>query len=479
MSFVDISHASFEQAIAQSYSLRRGAKPVVAGKVGPGRTRRYVMLMLPAVLAVWVLTAMYIFAAPVTYKSEFTLILPGAGAASSLNLDSIGQAQNSSASAFASPTLSPTENYKQLITADVTLRDAERIAEVPVGKFPAPTIKLVDQTNLIQITVTGRTAIGARKNADALRQAFLDRLEHLRADEATKREEQDVKHLAALSAKERLAEGKLIDFQARHGLATLDQFNQRIAAVTGLKDKERDLRLALRQQSGESGRLAASLKTDRHLANQAWRLHGDPVFQELASQYAKSNADAELKSGTLGPGHGVMAQANAERGRLRAALLKRGRQITQMSQSEVMGAIDITLADGRSALMQTMDVGDAQAAGTANALSELRGDIAREQAKTPELIEQAQQLADLQRDQRVAAAVFSSALARLDTNKLDPFASYPMVQTLAPPGLPTKKASPSVAIALIGAMAATFLIFIAFGLLWLRQPILDKALRRS
>jgi uncharacterized protein involved in exopolysaccharide biosynthesis len=95
------------------------------------------------------------------------------------------------------------------------------------------------------------------------------------------------------------------------------------------------------------------------------------------------------------------------------------------------------------------------------------------------LIAQASELADLLRDHRVAEAVFSSALARIDTNKQDPFASYPLVQTLAEPSLPRLPASPSLIIALAGAMAATILVLLGFALLWLRQPILNRLLAKA
>ena len=85
-------------------------------------------------------------------------------------------------------------------------------------------------------------------------------------------------------------------------------------------------------------------------------------------------------------------------------------------------------------------------------------------------------LADLAGDLRVAEAVFSSALARLDTNKSDPFASYPLVQTLEAPSLPRAKSAPSPVFAIAGAMGATLLILIGFLLLWLRQPIIRKLL---
>jgi uncharacterized protein involved in exopolysaccharide biosynthesis len=139
-----------------------------------------------------------------------------------------------------------------------------------------------------------------------------------------------------------------------------------------------------------------------------------------------------------------------------------------------MRRTDISLADGRSTLMQAMSVSDAQAAGTRSALAELRGDLARARADAPEWIEQAQELADLQRDQRVTEAVFSSALARLDTNKQDPFASYPLVQLLAPPSLPRKPSSPSAMLALAGALGATLLVLGGFAIVWLRQPLLRR-----
>ena len=266
--------------------------------------------------------------------------------------------------------------------------------------------------------------------------------------------------------------------QASHGLATLDQFNARIAAVDALRDRERELRLQLREQGGTAGRLARSLVSNPRTANQIMRLRGDPLFQELAQRYAASDADAEIKAATLGPQHSIMAQADSERSELRAALMARGQELTGLSGERLMALADIQVADGRSNLMQAMSVNDAQASGTSAALAELRGDLAHAKAQSPQVIAQASELADLLRDQRVTEAVFSSALARLDTNKQDPFASYPLVQTLAAPSLPRAPSSPSVVIALAGAVAASMMILLAFGLLWLRQPILDKLLPR-
>lgn len=449
------------------------------GLPSPGRYRRYGKSILPALAVIWVLTAAHLLLMPKRFDSEFSLILPGSGSGGSINVESIGQAQSATSSAFASASLSPTENYKQLLGADVTLRDAARRAGEPVDGFPEPRIKLVDQTNLIHVTMPGRSAEQAHRRAEALRAAFLARLDILRADEAAKREANDVRHLEQLAAKVRAAQQRLIAFQASHALATLDQFNARIAAVDTLKDKERDLRVAARLQAGTAGQLAATLGEDPRLADLAMRLRGDPLFQQLATRHAAVAAQVAEKSGTLGPRHAELARFTSERDQLRASLVRRGRELTGLPEAAILASIDVQLGDGRSGLMQAMSGRDAEAAGSRAALAELRADLARAQAQSPALIAQASELADLLRDHRVAEAVFSSALARIDTNKQDPFASYPLVQTLAEPSLPRLPASPSLIIALAGAMAATILVLLGFALLWLRQPILNRLLAKA
>ena len=75
--------------------------------------------------------------------------------------------------------------------------------------------------------------------------------------------------------------------------------------------------------------------------------------------------------------------------------------------------------------------------------------------------------------------MFSSALARLDTNKADPFASYPLVQTFEAPSLPDRPSSPSLLIALAGAITASLIVLVGFALAWLRQPILATLLPKG
>ena len=439
-----------------------------------GRYRRYIVTVAPALAAIWIATGAYLALAPRTYSSHFTLILPGSGAGSSLNVESIGQAQTSTSSAFSSTTLSPTENYKRLLMADVTLRQAARRAHEDEVGFPSPKVELIDQTNLIEVDIDGASPDQAHKRAEALRRAFLHQLDMLRSDEADMRERSDTHHLQELEQKVREAQQRLIRFQAANGLVSLDQFNSRIASLDALRDREREVRTTLRQNRAEAARFGGALGTTMGRANATLRLRSDPQFQQLVSRYATLASDAAQKSATLGENHGDLAQANAERDTVRRELAARGLALTGLGEQHLLRIVDLSVSDGRSSLMEGMITADVRHAGTYAALAEIRSDLAHQQRRAASLVEQASQLADLTRDHRVAEAVFSSALARVDTNKLDPFASYPLVQTLEQPSIAKHPSSPSVTIALAGAIGASGLLIIGFLLSWLRQPLIRK-----
>ncbi len=441
-----------------------------------GRYRRYVIAIAPALLVVWALTIAYLIFAPVRYTSSTTLILPGSGVGGSLNLDSIGQASTVTSSAFSSSTLSPTENYKRLLMADTTMeRAAERLDEKP-SAFPGPSIKLLDQTNLILLTVTGDSPEHAQARGKALRSAFLEVLSELRADEAEKREAADLKRLAELEAKVRETQRALLDFQGETGLVSLDQFNSRIGALDNLKGQERDARAMTAQQAAIRQRLGSVLQIGPDAVRQALLLKADPVFQKLLDRYAEVNRDTVEASGTLGQAHATREELEAERDALQRDIVTRGGKVSGLQPAALLRFADVSVSDGRERMFEALISTEGQVAGARAALSEIRDQIGEQTAQSAELVAQASRLSDLVRDHRVAEAVFSSALARLDTNKADPFASYPLVQTLEEPSLPPAPSSPSLILALLGAIVASLFILFGFTLAWLRQPILHKLL---
>ncbi len=449
--------------------VRDGLSPV-------GRYRRYlVALSLPLVL-IWALAFAYLAFAPDRFDSRMTLILPGSGVGASMNLESIGQASTNTSSAFSSTSLSPTENYKTLLMSDLVLRDAARLAGDKESEFPQPAIKLVDQTNLIELRLPARTPEQAQTRMTALQQAFNTALDNLREDEARTREKADTRRIGELEQKVDEAQQALLDFQGTTGLVSLDQFAGRITALDQLKANERDRRARLAETGAAAARLSSTLKISLPQARRAMQLKADPEFQELLKRYAAASGEHSERSGTLGDAHSMIEELAAEKAALRADLARRGSALTGLTGERVVALADLAVSNTRESLFASLSERDSDHTGHGAALAELRRQIDEQTADTDEQVAQAAKLADLLRDLRVAEAVFSSALARLDTNKSDPFASYPLVQTLEAPSLPRSKSAPSPLLVIAGALGATLFIVIGFMLLWLRQPIIRRLL---
>ena len=448
----------------------------IALRAPQGRVRRYFSSAALAIGSIWLVAVAVLLFAPDRYESEFTLIIPGSGVGTSLNLESIGQASATTASAFSSPALSPTENYKRLILADRVLSDAARRRGRDLSEFALPRVKLIDQTNLIEVSIDSGTGQDAKLDAEALIAAFLAALDELREDEAARREEADSARLVELADKVAAAQRAVLEFQAKSGLVSLDQFDSRISMQDELRDRERIASVTLSQSSSSRNRLAAVLGVSSKTANDALRLQADPVFNVALQKYAELSSDRAQSGATLGEKHARIEQLNAEKKQINAILAERGRTLAGLDHKTVLLFADLAISQNRASLFEGLLGRESEVAGADAALRQIRRQIGEQASKKHQLVKDAATLTELGRDLRVAEAVFSSALARVDTNKSDPFASYPMVQTLQEPSLPSSKSSPNPVFIFAGAIGASIFLLLFFGLLWLRQPLLRKIL---
>ena len=268
-----------------------------------GRYSRYLRIIAKVMGSIWLIAILFLLFAPNRYDSSFTLILPGSGIGSSLNVESIGQATTATNSAFSSSTISPTENYKRLLLADVTLRRATKAAGGDRFKVAPPRIKLIDQTNLIEVHVSAKSPELAQKKALSLRSAFLAGLDRLRTDEGQKREAAETIRLVQLEDKVREAQKKLLTFQGSTGLVSLEQFNNRISALDSLQSRERQARTEAMRSTASASRIANALNISIPVARKAFTLKADPVFQALLKRYSdvhtiqsEKNATSRIKS---------------------------------------------------------------------------------------------------------------------------------------------------------------------------------------
>ncbi len=443
------------------------------------RLGRYVVAASCGIAAAWVLAGAYLAVSPKTYTSTLILVLPGTGAGSSLNLESIGSASSNSASAYSSPDLSPTENYRKILLSHRLLNAAAVQAGDDPDHFPLPKVELADQTKLISVSITGRSAEQATERAEAIRLVFIQLLDRLRQDELHQRDATYQSILQGYNKQLHAQRQLLIEHQARTGLVTVEQYSSIVANVEHLRQQQHDTETKLSQGSATIDELTRLLNTTPELASRAMVLRADPVFQTLLDTLAKQESDLATLSGIHGQTNPHLQDAQAERDSVLGRLVARGMMLTGLSRANVLKLRDISLRDERARLFERLVNQVADVGGLTAVLKELTAQIATEQARVLRLAPDASRLENLTRDVQVAQAVFTSALARIDTNKSDYFASYPMVQTFEAPLTPTKPSSPLPILAIGGGVGTTFLILAALVLSWLRIALLQKILKRS
>ena len=441
--------------------------------------RRYALGALATVLAIIGAAAAYMKLTPPNYTSKWTFILPGAGSGSSLSLESVGQATSLAASPFSSPSLSPKVIYKEIATSDQVLASAANAADIEPAQFGRPQIKLIDETALMIFEISGRTPEEAKRKAEGLITAFEEQLNLLRRDEIERRAVSVRETLQGYQTNLRAARNRIFDSQEASGLVSLDQFTAATASADALRAKLSEVRADFVRRQSEFESMVKRLGISPDLASMALVLAADPVFMKSLIDYAEADASIAGQAAWIGPNNPV----------LRKDLSKRTAAFASLNEAAVRGGLDafkalpglllIANSKAREDLFKTLIIAQSELEGKRSELKELQDDFITKQKRVKEMSGMAAQLEDLKKDHLVAEAVFTSAVARLDTNKADLYASYPIVQLLAKPDLPRSITQPRLGLAIAGAIGGSSLGICAWTLAWLRQLFVRKRKKKE
>ena len=440
-----------------------------------GRFPRYAAISLLGLAAIWVPITSYLLKAPLRFTSDASLILPGAGAGASVNLDRIGQASSAAASPYANTSISPTVTYQRLLGAGRILDAAAISMQMNRRDFGEPRIRLIDQTGLIRIEMTGNSPEDARARARALLAAFNAEVDALRRDEIGMRDVSGQDAISEYRDTVATTRARISELQRRSGLMSIDQYNTLVATAENLSQDLGALQTRLIERSEAVTALEASLKTTPQLASATLRLHADSEFAAIINEMSEHAAKEARMSGQFGPNHPRVTDAQTalnatlQRARARAAVL------TGLSDMQIV-QLDLSSIGARAGLLSRLVETEADRAALAAEVASLRERASSAQARVESLINAAAELEDLQRDYAVAEAVFASAMARSDTTRTDLFVSYPLVQVLEDPSLPTDPSSPRRKLAVAAGGAASVFLMIGLFMGWMRRPLIDKLL---
>lgn len=437
----------------------------------PKRRRRgwpYVAGAVLSLAAIWALVAAYVVMTPPSYTSRFTLILPGSGSQISVSLDSIGQASSAPTPQFSGPSLSPKVIYKEIAQSDQVRAMAASSLGLAPQAFPRPRVRLVEETSLLMFEVRAATPADARIRAEALNAALARQLDILRRDELERRAAAVRDNLRGYQDQVAAARQRIVDAQRASGLASVNQWNEQATSATLAGRRLVEVRAEIARLTDEQAILSRRLGADARFAGLALRLAADPAVVRLATEHADASAKLALELQRLGPDNPALVIAAKRReSTLDQLAVATATLVAERLELHDLERIAQVLNGSHQAdLLKAIVAGEAALEGRRREAHTLEIEIDRLQGEVKAQIEAAAKLEDLRKDQIVAEAVLTSAMARLDTSKSDLYGSYPLVQVLAVPDLPSGPSHPLPELAIAGGAAASLLASLAWVLAW-------------
>lgn len=476
MSMQESTHFTIAKPVKQRGGWARRA--LMGGRLSDlGRLPRYAAFAVLGCGLIWAPITGYLKTAPLSYKSQTSLILPGSGASASLNLNGIGQASSYANSAFASNAVSPTETYKRLLSADRILKAASTALGIEQSQLGRPRIQLVDQTSLIHVEMTGRSPIDAQARGDAILSAFFTELDALRSDEVSTREDSGLQAISDYRDSVARTREVISNLQETSGLLSVAQYDVLLDRHLTLEAQIQERTARLSDKAAAIASLERQLGLDVAIAASTLKLFADGVYVAMLaeiSQFETQLAEANAHYGSL---HPKVQTARDSRNMAEAAARRLAGTITGLSPSQLL-QLDVAPQGVRADLLAQLIRMDAEHAGALEELKTLQERIEASQSDLNAKATAAAELQDLERDFSVAEAVFASAIARAQSSKADVYASYPLVQVLENPSLPDRPSSPNRKLAFVAGIAATLMLLLGLGMGWIRLALIGRLLNQ-
>jgi capsule polysaccharide export protein KpsE/RkpR len=422
-----------------------------------------------AILLVWLLAFAYLTFMPVSYASRWSFILPPSANGASVSVESIGQTSTVASSPFSAVTLSPKVIYREIVGSREVADAAAETMGMTSAAFGMPRIKLIDETSLMNFEIAGTTAKEAQAKAQALINAFNQRLDQLRADELAKRAAATEVQLKSYQTSVTIARDRINALQRESGLLSLNHFAEVSSGLEQLRRKVIEVKADLDKIESAQDVLTRRVGIGARDAALALKIAADPAFSKLLLDFAEVNAKYAEETSRLGPMNPYLIHTEHRRTGISSEILAMARHVGIDRKVNLQRLLLMVNGSHQAEMLRTIVANEAALIGRRDELQSLESEIPRLDGETKRLGSAATRLEDLKKDHIVAEAVLKSALARLDTNKTDIFQSYPIVQVLSQPELAVSRAQPRLIYAMLGGTAGTLLILMAMGLIWLQM----------
>lgn len=438
----------------------------------------YLVLCLCGYLFIALIVMLYLSKTPV-YQSELELVLPGTGASSSVALDDIGQVVSQTSAPFSAGGFNPRVNYKEMLLSRGVLNLASEKTSLSAVKFGQPKIALTEQTSILAVSIKGSSAKQAQAKAWALYNSLQDELNRLRADEVLHRDASIQRVLADYRVRLNEARANILQFQERSSLVSQDQFSLLVSSLQTVKEKQLYLQAEASNLADYTFGLGKNLGISADLAGKAFILQSDVEFRGLLKELDISTSQLSEYQSRWGDGHPKVIAEQQRYNMARASLLSRSNTIAGPHAASVFSSLDLEMNPKRAQMFADLIEASAKEKGITAQIEDLHRSELHLKDKLKIYARESAVLDRLQREFDLAEAVFTSAAARLEAGKADVFASYPVLQLLTKPSLPTEIHSPIPQLGLVAGLVGFLFITSGVTVLCNRRRIINVLLKRS
>ncbi len=372
------------------------------------------------------------------YKTSWIVLLPGTERASTINLDNLGEARSSGSNAYGSVSISPKNTYKEIALSDAVIELAAAEYKTEASSFSKPRIQLVDQTPAMKFTLKGTSVTDLRYRSELYNRTFHTVLDTLRKNEIERHYQGVEGNLS--EARKRLLQAReaIVSYQLNSSLVSDEQFETWLSDAEDLRTRQSlaEVELAAQQATLDTQLRQLGVSTDQA---QAFLLtQANPANREALALLSEKLARQASVSKLYGPNNPIKKQLDSEIAGIRVSLSANLRSVPQWRQilrPRLYGLLSSEMGDTWRQINQQI---------ASHAATQARLSVLDEQRKIYSTrikahTREAARLSDLKRNHQIAEAIFSSALAKLDTNRLDIYATYPLTQLLTQPGATIKR----------------------------------------
>ncbi len=431
----------------------------------------YLLALILVNAGIWTGAFMYLATAKSKYVSEWAINIPGSGSTSNINLPNIGQATSQNYSAYAGANYDPRENYKAIATSEQVLKTAARTVNMSLKKFGKPRIKIVDNTSLMKFELKGYTPQQARFKSVALRNAFEDKLDKLRNAEIAQQKKRLENGMEASRRRLKATQRRLSAFKASSGVNSDEQLKNLAVNIEELRRQRTELIAQQQQSQARLSELSSNLSLSSNQASDAFVLQADPLFQNYLKNYSEANSKLITLSARLLPAHPTVINLKTEQQAAQSALLNRAqallnRQIGMPLINRLNFSNNESSGSKRAILSEQLVTTSVERRGIQAQVNTLDDQIPQLEERLKSLSKQQSVIEDLKRDVQVAEAVFSSTIAKLDLARTSVSASYPQIQPLGKPTLPSEASGLKTTLVLLGATLGSLLLSSGIIGLW-------------